>query len=41
MLPVSYHLRIAYLRLRALASRTLIAAAVLLLAGAHRLQGGV
>jgi len=41
MLPVDYHLRTAYLRLRALASRALIAVAACLVAGARRLQGDV
>ena len=41
MLPVSFHLRTAYLRLRALASRALIAMAACLVAGARRLQEGV
>jgi len=41
MLPVGYHLRTGYLRLRALASRALIALAACLVAGARRLQGDV
>ncbi len=41
MLPVDYHLRTAYLRLRALASRALLFTASVLLAVAHRLQEGL
>ena len=40
MFPVGYHLRTAYLRLRALAGRACIFLAASFLALAHRLQEG-